>query len=332
MQVSELEKYIQNPRLMNAPVIADLQKLVNDFPYFQSAHILLSLAAKKWDASVYQQSLKKTAVVVSSRSHLYKLIHDFEKPLHQQAKETAARQITESIIPPVTNTVKQEASETKTDATITAKENAEDIQHELNILKATELSTTPPHDSKPQNLAKEVEKEMGKHLVNAFIQKEVLKTTELHSPEKKLETPVSFGDWLIYLKNKNPDSDLPLPAEKMETKSNPFTASETAPHVEQKPDKNNESRKQKNRALIDRIIESNPGLIRVREEQKFFVPDTKAKESLRDNEHLVTETLARIYALQGNISKAIRAYEILSLKFPQKSAYFAGQIQKLKSG
>jgi hypothetical protein len=57
----------------------------------------------------------------------------------------------------------------------------------------------------------------------------------------------------------------------------------------------------------------------------------KAKESLIENEHLVTETLAKIYALQGSVNKAVRAYEILSLKFPQKSAYFASLIQKLKN-
>jgi len=51
---------------------------------------------------------------------------------------------------------------------------------------------------------------------------------------------------------------------------------------------------------------------------------------LLEHEHLVTETLAKIYALQGNVNKAIRAYEILSLRFPQKSAYFATLIKKLK--
>ena len=78
------------------------------------------------------------------------------------------------------------------------------------------------------------------------------------------------------------------------------------------------------------LLKKNPGLIRQKEEPKFFAPDTKAKESLLENEHLVTETLARIYALQGSVNKAIRAYEILSLKYPQKSAYFASLIQKLK--
>jgi len=85
-----------------------------------------------------------------------------------------------------------------------------------------------------------------------------------------------------------------------------------------------------NKGIIDKIIESDPGRIKLGN-QKFFTPIVDAKQSLLENEHLVTETLAKIYALQGNNSKAIRAYEILSLKFPQKSVYFASLIEKLKN-
>jgi hypothetical protein len=44
----------------------------------------------------------------------------------------------------------------------------------------------------------------------------------------------------------------------------------------------------------------------------------------------MTETLARIYAEQKNYDKAIQSYQILSLKYPEKSSLFADQIQALK--
>ena len=57
-----------------------------------------------------------------------------------------------------------------------------------------------------------------------------------------------------------------------------------------------------------------------------------ARKSAQDHEDLISETLARIYAQQGNIAKAITTYERLALKLPQKKAYFASLIEKLLSG
>ncbi|HTH83527.1 MAG TPA: hypothetical protein VL490_11360 [Mucilaginibacter sp.] len=59
--------------------------------------------------------------------------------------------------------------------------------------------------------------------------------------------------------------------------------------------------------------------------------ENKAKQSSEDRDELVTETLARIYTEQMLYNKAILTYKKLMLKFPEKSLYFAGQIEQLEN-
>ena len=58
--------------------------------------------------------------------------------------------------------------------------------------------------------------------------------------------------------------------------------------------------------------------------------ENKAKKSAEDQDELVTETLARIYSDQMLYHKAISTYKKLMLKFPEKSRYFADQIEQLE--
>lgn len=62
----------------------------------------------------------------------------------------------------------------------------------------------------------------------------------------------------------------------------------------------------------------------------FFKPSEMAKKSVTENDELITETLAHIYFLQGNYQKALNAYKKLSLKYPEKSIYFATQIKEIE--
>ena len=56
-----------------------------------------------------------------------------------------------------------------------------------------------------------------------------------------------------------------------------------------------------------------------------------AKQSLVEDPSLVTETMAKLYAQQGQIGRARKAYKLLALKYPEKSVYFAAQLKTLRN-
>ena len=79
--------------------------------------------------------------------------------------------------------------------------------------------------------------------------------------------------------------------------------------------------------LIDKFIMNSPK-INIKKEYKpdlEIIPESKIKDDL------ITETLAKIYIDQKKYNKAIKAYNILSLKYPKKSSFFADQIERIKN-
>lgn len=82
---------------------------------------------------------------------------------------------------------------------------------------------------------------------------------------------------------------------------------------------------EKKAEIIDKFIEENPKISQLKEEVNFVV-----KEKADDISHLMTETLAKLYTTQRLYTKAIKAYEILQKKHPEKSELFETKIQEIK--
>ncbi len=104
---------------------------------------------------------------------------------------------------------------------------------------------------------------------------------------------------------------------------------ETPDITEEEKEEATDQEKLSKEELIDKFIEEQPSISRPKAE--FFDPVKVARHSTTEKDDLVSETLANIHAQQGNTKKAIEIYRRLSLKFPEKSSYFAARIEKLKT-
>lgn len=85
-----------------------------------------------------------------------------------------------------------------------------------------------------------------------------------------------------------------------------------------------------NEVIIERFIKEQPK-IKTPVADKEFHEEEIDKNSLIENEDFVSETLALIYEKQRYYQKAIKIYEKLILENPEKSSFFANQIEKLKN-
>ena len=89
--------------------------------------------------------------------------------------------------------------------------------------------------------------------------------------------------------------------------------------------------------IVEQFIKDEPTISRSqntdKQEEKpkteFYSPLKKAKSSLDETRLPVSETLAKIFAAQGNFPKAIYAYQQLILIYPEKKIFFVNQIEEL---
>ena len=151
----------------------------------------------------------------------------------------------------------------------------------------------------------------------------IVKNEEIIEPEKAFDVQQvhSFTDWLMSSKTKKAEvskQEIIQEVSKPEHTLDPTIEVVTELIIENKS----------SIELIDKFLRETPKMAKPKVE--FYNPVNMAKQSVADDITFVSETLAKIFVMQGNYIKALEAYENLRLKYPEKRLYFASQIKNLR--
>ena len=295
MQSKEFTSVLQQPELINSDQTDALKSLVIDYPYFQPARALYLKALKNKDSYKYNNTLKVTAAYTTDRSVLFDFI---TSPVFNQNEISLQIKRNSEYI----KTIEVNAAD---DISINKSVTIDDAlkQH----IAATEGVLDP-------NLFQEKEEPISDSIEAPELLNVDIKNI---TPEIKLNIgkPLdfnnsethSFMEWLKItsfkpiIRDKNEDEVL----KKVNTSLSPL---------------------EDKLAIIDKFILDNPKIKPVTNTPRPRLVNNEE----RAEDSLMTETLARIYLEQKNYDKAIQSYKILSLKYPEKSSFFADQIKAVK--
>lgn len=310
MNAGRFLSYIENSSDLSSETLNDIKQLAEHVPYCQIGQILLTLNLKATDSIQYNNQLKVAVAYAGNRYKLKKLIEKeisesaqqaitpelhvkpaAEVPLHSVVTEQVMQVPEPAVTPELIENVEQ---------TVEAQEQIETANQVIQVLEPVEAET----GEVPEPI-------------------ETIEPTE-EVPEQVVRVPQEVPQ--VSLHEVDEEAHLMELRQILARRLAEIAAEETSEAATEigKVSTSNLTSAE----LIDRFIRNEPRISTPKKE--FFNPVDKAKQSSQDNEDIVSETLARIHLQQGNNEKAIKIYEKLILLNPEKSVYFAAQIEKIK--
>ncbi|HRT89027.1 MAG TPA: hypothetical protein P5257_02815 [Bacteroidales bacterium] len=308
MNRAEFIGLMHDPSGISAEIMPALKELASIYPWFQSAHLLLLKGMKQTGDVRFENQLRQSALSIANREVLYYLLH----PVDVQGRTVDMNHGAE---PVMAAEIKSEPDE-NLQVVIDSGRNSEEI------IKMLEKETS----RKPATEGNLQEVTTIYLTTDSEIDNSASITIVSDDGETRSEETVFYMDPSI---NAEPVTDLLELSPDEEISPVTDAADETEIPAVKAPDP--VRRKIIQTELIEKFIAANPRIETVRDKKDDTAPVTDLSESFTEERgRFVSETLAKIYVSQGYFSRAIEIYEKLSLKFPEKSSYFAAQIEEVK--
>jgi hypothetical protein len=290
---------------VNRQMLGEVYELIDIFPYFQSAHMLLLKGLQNNADVKLENQLRLSAIHIADREVLYYLLKT--KPaLELKSDDSKDKELlNDNIITSTQQNVIESARNSNDLISEIEKNSIEAISDE------TEDNDTPvPGHSILISRESDSDESSGVMLM-------------LDEDNSNAEDNIFYMDPGFSVPDYSDLLELDMDESQSEV-SDDIVFIEDQPYNEQK---NLEMQNQSD--LIDKFIIANPRIEPIKDKSNLPLEDI-SKPFVEEEGGFVTETLARIYINQGYYSTAIDIYEKLSLKFPEKSSYFASQIEKVE--
>lgn len=304
MTQTELTYLFNHPSQISENHLDEIDEILTAFPYFQAPRVIQLKGFKNTDSFKYNDALKRTAAHTVDRHVLFNFITNFNSDKNRPS-EVILEQI--EVIDPET--------------------------------VEAEFFSERKEEKEPSKTTKT---EIVEQPVVTLVKKTPEEVLELGKPiQFQKHEPHSFNEWMQLI-SKKPIKRTPTPkievvapqkeviveaTEEVETPVVETPVAETPVVETPVQEQETPSKKMGQLNLIDKFIETNPKIQPIKKTTE--IKDI-SKDSSEQNDSLMTETLAKVYIEQKKYDNAIQAYRILSLKYPEKSVFFADRIKAIK--
>ncbi len=304
MKKSEFIHLIESPNNIGGTDIIGLQEVIQEFPYFQSGQLLLTKAYHQSENFNFEIQLKKAAAYASDRKQLHKLIFDPKQKNESINSSDSNQEIANEFNKEEIGNIEPIESQSQA-----LDKDKPQFVPDFNLVSDDKSDENKPHES-PDILEQQILTEVIHQSILLEVDDNLAPIEDYKTEDgEKNETPISFdqntehsfSEWLSYYSDENSsDKNTNLLWDKISEES---------------------------RNTFDSFKPESTLPVK----QEFYSASKMAKLSIQEDDDLVTETLAMIYADQAYPEKAIKAFKKLQLKYPEKRVYFAGRIKEIEN-